>query len=358
LNEKQPTHLPTHNRFAQSTSAVYSAVMASWTRPEVGADRQQTAPDVHIQSIGRGLPRVETPEGWVKKVDRARDGKVWVGYFHAWETTPDGKRVRRKKEKTLGAASKPRHEALKMLADYIAAHTGKLAKQGPAISTFAELWRAFRAVKAGQWSTKTRENLECLFAKHVLPIIGSQRMRDVTLTSLQLLVNKLAADGYSKSVVAQIRTYLKSSFGYAVDEDLIQKSPARKLVMPKIRKKACERFLTVEEFRALLSHAAPREHLVLRILGVCGLRRAKSWSYALRILKARNSESTKRSRNVSQQKIGLAIRKQMRATTSFPSRLTSNVRSRRGLRGIQTVMIPARSSSRAHVEPRSALGIT
>jgi integrase len=42
--------------------------------------------------------------------------------------------------------------------------------------------------------------------------------------------------------------------------------------MPRIRKKACERFLSVEEFRALLSHAAPREHLVLRILGVCGLR--------------------------------------------------------------------------------------
>jgi hypothetical protein len=96
-----------------------------------------------------------------------------------------------------------------MLADYIAEHTGKLAKQGESISTFAQLWRTFCTVKAGQWSTKTKENLECLFARHVLPTIGSQRMRDVTLTSLQLLVNKLADDGYSKSVVAQIRTYVK-----------------------------------------------------------------------------------------------------------------------------------------------------
>jgi len=103
-------------------------------------------------------------------------------------------------------------------------------------------------------------------------------MRDVTLTSLQLLVNKLAEDGYSKSVVAQIRTYVKACFEYALDDELIPKSPARKLLMPKIRRKACERFLSVEEFRALLSHSAPREHLILRILGICGLRPGEVWT--------------------------------------------------------------------------------
>jgi hypothetical protein len=87
----------------------------------------------------------------------------------------------------------------------------------------------------------------------VIPQTGSQRMRDVTLTPLQLLRNKVAEDGFSKSVVGQIRTYVKTCLECAVDEDLIPKSTARKLVMPKIRKKPCERFLSVEEFRALLS---------------------------------------------------------------------------------------------------------
>ena len=113
------------------------------------------------------------------------------------------------------------------------------------------------------------------FAKHVLPIVGSQPPREVTLTSLQLLLNKMADEGYRKSAVGQVRTYLKSCFEYAADEDLIQKSPARKLAMPNIQKKSCERFLSLDEFRALLSHASPREHLVLRILGVCGLRPAE-----------------------------------------------------------------------------------
>ena len=255
--------------------------MASWAKPDIGTLTQDTGPrlvpphDVDIKSVGRGLARVEAPEGWVKKIDRAREGKVWVGYFHVWEAAPSGKFMRRKKEKTLGPATKPKHEVLKKLAEYIVEYMGKLAKQGESISTFAELWKAFRAVKAGEWSKKTRENLKCLFGLHVIPQIGNQKLRDVTLTSLQLLVNKLAEDGFSKSTVGQIRTYIKSCFEYAVDEELISKSPARKLGMPKVRKKPCGRFLTVEEFRALLAHAPAREHVILRILVVCGLRPAE-----------------------------------------------------------------------------------
>ena len=82
----------------------------------------------------------------------AREGKVWVGYFHVWEIASDGQRVRRKKEKTLGPATKPKHEALNDIAE----HTGKLAKQGESISTFAELWTAFCAVKSGLWSKKPK----------------------------------------------------------------------------------------------------------------------------------------------------------------------------------------------------------
>ena len=143
--------------------------------------------------------------------------------------------MRRKKEKTLGPATRPKHEALKELGEYIAEYVGEAPKQGEFISTFAELWRTFCAVESGQWSKKTKENLQCLFKKHVLPIIGQQAPREVTLTSLQLLLNQMAENGYRKSAVGQVRTYIKACFQYGTDEDVIPKNPARKLVMPNLR---------------------------------------------------------------------------------------------------------------------------
>ena len=57
----------------------------------------------------------------------------------------------------------PKHEAQQKLADYIEEFTGKLIHQGDAIESFADLWKAFSAVKAGSWGKKMREDLKCLF---------------------------------------------------------------------------------------------------------------------------------------------------------------------------------------------------
>lgn len=58
------------------------------------------------------------------------------------------------------------------LADYIEEYTGKLIHQGESIESFAELWKAFSAVKAGSWGKKMREDMTYLFDKHVLPVLG------------------------------------------------------------------------------------------------------------------------------------------------------------------------------------------
>lgn len=231
--------------------------------------------DFDIRGLGRRLPRTEAPEGWIRKIERRREGKVWVGFFHLWSTDANGRRVRQKKEKTLGSASMPKHEAQSKLTEYIEEYTGRITKQGSSIANFADLWNAFCAVRSGGWSKKTKEDLRYLFTKHVLPIVGNRPPREVTLTSLQLLLNRMAEDGYGKSAVGRIRTYTKACFEYAMEEEIIQRNPARKLAMPNIRKKSCGRFFSVDELRALLGKASPREHLVLRILAVCGLRPAE-----------------------------------------------------------------------------------
>jgi hypothetical protein len=110
--------------------------------------------DFDARGFGRRFPQTDAPEGWVKKVNR-RAGKVWVGYFHLWTTDAQSRRVRTKKEKTLGSGSLPKHEAQQKLADYISEYTGKLTKQGDSISTFTELWKAF-------WPACNRRLGKCL----------------------------------------------------------------------------------------------------------------------------------------------------------------------------------------------------
>lgn len=82
--------------------------------------------------------------------------------------------MRNKKEKTLGPASMAKHEAEEKLTQYITEFTGKLASHGDSIATFIDLWKAFCAVKSGQWSKKTKENLRCLFGE-TCPIVRSRR---------------------------------------------------------------------------------------------------------------------------------------------------------------------------------------
>ena len=78
--------------------------------------------DIDVRRVGRkttqAFPGIHAPEGWVKKEDRQREGKVWIGYFHLWTEDPTGRRVRTKKEKKLGAGTMPKHEAQQKLADF------------------------------------------------------------------------------------------------------------------------------------------------------------------------------------------------------------------------------------------------
>ena len=121
--------------------------------------------DINVRHIGR-KPQPQTligataPEGWIKKIDRPREGKVWVGYFHLYVADSFGRPVRKKKEKTLGPATMPKHEAQRKLVDYIEEFTGKLIRQGDAIERFADLWKAFSAVKAGSWRSFLTEYSE------------------------------------------------------------------------------------------------------------------------------------------------------------------------------------------------------
>lgn len=125
------------------------------------------------------------------------------------------------------------------------------------------------------------------------------------------------------------------------------------LAMPNIKKKSCERFLSVDELRALLSQASAREHLVLRILAVCGLRPAE-----VLVLRIEDFERT-------QLRIDEALKERQRGedrigttktaeSDNYVSRQIWPARLRRGSGGIPIGTIPARSSFQTRLERLSA----
>jgi hypothetical protein len=179
-----------------------TARQADWKRGSGGLD-QEDSPATRRQGLGRLFPS-------------PRHGPLW-------QARPQ------KKEKTLGPGTTPKHEAHQKLADYIEEYTGKLIHQGEFIENFAELWKAFSSVKARSWGKKMREDMKYLFDKHVLPVLGQYSPRKITLTPLQLLVNKMAEDGYSKSAVKHIRTYLK----VRIPRDGDQRSELMSITIPK-----------------------------------------------------------------------------------------------------------------------------
>jgi hypothetical protein len=96
---------------------VYGAVRPECgTRPLPGQQPRGAAPGhTSTSTIWDAASQGPNHRSWVKKIEQG-DGKVCVGFFHLWVVNRNGERLRRRKEKVLGAAAMPKHEALKKFA--------------------------------------------------------------------------------------------------------------------------------------------------------------------------------------------------------------------------------------------------
>ena len=134
------------------------------------------------------LTGTEAPEGWIRKIDRPREGKVWVGFFHLYDrrlwqscAQKEGEDARAGlNAETRGAAEAGRiYRGIHRQAD----SPGRIDR---------DIRRSMEGVLSREvrmWAKKMKEDLRYLFAKHVLPIIGEHSPRvKITLTPLQLLL--------------------------------------------------------------------------------------------------------------------------------------------------------------------------
>jgi integrase len=127
---------------------------------------------------------------------------------------PDGTRGHSKV--ALGDKAKmAKWQAEDKLRSHIASVTGQFAKPDDA-PTFQWFWEN-RFLPTRTWGRGQETNLKCTFKLHVLPVIGHRKLRELEKFEIDVLVKKIA-EAYSKTIVHQVRTYVKAAMEEAVDQ--------------------------------------------------------------------------------------------------------------------------------------------
>ena len=216
-----------------------------------------------LSYLGVRVARAKQQDGWVK--DSGKRVKKWIGHWNPYR--PDG--TRGHSATVLGLKSEmSKREAEVKLRNYIASKTGQQAKCDGA-PTLEWFWEN-RFLPTRMWNPGTEATIRCCFAKHVLPEIGQRKLGELEKFEIDMLVKKLATL-FSKSIVHKVRTYLKATLEEAIDQDLLDRNPARKIVRPQTHA-TCKRYLSLEEITSLLAAMEARDRLIARICIVLGLR--------------------------------------------------------------------------------------
>jgi integrase len=104
----------------------------------------------------------------------------------------------------------------------------------------------------------------------VLPRFCQTRIIDLDKLELQKHLNALA-ESFSRSLVKKVLAQYRAILEEAVQRELIEKNPARKLAVPPTRK-PCGRFLSMEEFDVLVAQLEFRDRLITRMFCTMGFR--------------------------------------------------------------------------------------
>jgi integrase len=102
--------------------------------------------------------------------------------------------------------------------------------------------------------------------------IGSNALKDFSLTKLQEFLDRKAEEGLSFSVVDHLRWDLTSIYEMAVAEQVIDANPATRLYTPKNARKGVTRAMSAKEVRAALDAVDLREKVLLQMAIFAGFR--------------------------------------------------------------------------------------
>jgi integrase len=155
------------------------------------------------------------------------------------------------------------------------------ADRGPTVQDAAEGW--LTVARAGVARNRSGEpykpsalrGYEQNLRKRVLPVLGHERLREVTLPQLQRLVDRLAAEGHAPATITATITPLRAIYRRARQLGDVHTNPMSGISVPSVNRRQ-ERFATVEQIEAMLAQLAATKDRALWATAIyAGLRRGE-----------------------------------------------------------------------------------
>lgn len=146
-------------------------------------------------------------------------GRGWRS--QGYVTLPDGRRVR-----VSGRGATPELANRARQAAETKVETVHPDAKRMTVKRLAERWQ--ESARARQWSPETKRSYKVALDKHILPVIGSQRIGSVRGFEVQAVVDKVMADSEDAhwSVANRCLRVMKTMFAVAVKWGLLTTNPA------------------------------------------------------------------------------------------------------------------------------------
>jgi integrase len=119
-------------------------------------------------------------------------------------------------------------------------------------------------LRVGDWRPETAKEKKAQIEIDLIAKFGPDSLDSLEKFALQTHLNDLALR-YSQDRVKQARSYLKSIFDEAIEQEFLVKDPTRKVKIPKNLRPKDKRILSWEELRAVLEKASPHDRVLLML---------------------------------------------------------------------------------------------
>lgn len=119
---------------------------------------------------------------------------------------------------------------------------------------------------------KTIDSYRYITIKHILPLLGNLKLKELKPTHIQTLYTTKLEEGLSKRTVQYIHAVLRRALNQAVKWELLARNPTDRVVPPTPEKKAPET-LTIEQIKKFLEVVKDHRYYPIYLIAIgCGLR--------------------------------------------------------------------------------------